>query len=264
MREELFDALRVGIAPIHLIRQRTAEYRAESRLDMPRLIVSRAIDTLGDEPQAEAAAGGHKGLAISSGEASGRQNPYVAPRRGRFGPWLRPGLPEHRSLVDSAVCRRRGPGLERGGMLSHGAVVARELGLPAVVLPHATRLLRDGEEIRVNGRRGWVGKLSEASVAESSAGAAGPDDTSVPRELVPPPPGPKDRAAAKVRNALAVVWTAFLLSVFLFPARWVYQPTMAVLDFVLWPLVRTVGKPGTVAAVASAWRRLAGRCDACK
>jgi phosphohistidine swiveling domain-containing protein len=42
-------------------------------------------------------------------------------------------------------------------MLSHGAVVARELGLPAVVnLPGATRLLRDGVVVTVDGGRGIV------------------------------------------------------------------------------------------------------------
>jgi pyruvate,water dikinase len=46
---------------------------------------------------------------------------------------------------------------ELGGMLSHGAVVARELGLPAVVnLPGATRLLRDGVVVTVDGGRGIV------------------------------------------------------------------------------------------------------------
>ena len=44
--------------------------------------------------------------------------------------------------------------LEQGGMLSHGAVVARELGLPAVVnVPEATRRLRSGEVVTVDGGR---------------------------------------------------------------------------------------------------------------
>ncbi len=53
--------------------------------------------------------------------------------------------------------RARGLVLELGGMLSHGAVVARELGLPAVVnVPEATRVLRDGQSITVDGGRGHV------------------------------------------------------------------------------------------------------------
>ncbi|MGB4071688.1 MAG: PEP-utilizing enzyme, partial [bacterium] len=46
---------------------------------------------------------------------------------------------------------------EAGGMMSHGAVVAREYGLPAVVgVVNATRLIKDGQRIRVNGTEGYV------------------------------------------------------------------------------------------------------------
>ncbi len=46
---------------------------------------------------------------------------------------------------------------EVGGMLSHGAVVARELGVPAVVnVRDATRLLRDGQTVTVDGARGEI------------------------------------------------------------------------------------------------------------
>ena len=42
-------------------------------------------------------------------------------------------------------------------MMSHGAVVAREYGLPAVVgVVNATRLIKDGQRIRVNGTEGYV------------------------------------------------------------------------------------------------------------
>ncbi|MDY7039596.1 MAG: PEP/pyruvate-binding domain-containing protein [Chloroflexota bacterium] len=47
--------------------------------------------------------------------------------------------------------------MERGGQLSHGAVVAREYGLPAVAgIPGITALLRDGDEILVDGMAGTV------------------------------------------------------------------------------------------------------------
>jgi pyruvate,water dikinase len=46
---------------------------------------------------------------------------------------------------------------EVGGLMTHGAVVAREYGLPGVVgVEDATRLLRDGQPIRVNGTDGYV------------------------------------------------------------------------------------------------------------
>jgi rifampicin phosphotransferase len=44
-----------------------------------------------------------------------------------------------------------------GGLMTHAAVIAREYGLPAVVgVEHATRLIRDGQRIRVNGTDGYV------------------------------------------------------------------------------------------------------------
>ncbi len=46
---------------------------------------------------------------------------------------------------------------EAGGPMTHGAVVARESGLPAVVgVPGATRLIGDGRRIRVNGTDGYI------------------------------------------------------------------------------------------------------------
>lgn len=44
-----------------------------------------------------------------------------------------------------------------GGILSHGAIVAREYGIPAVMAaPNATSLLRDGQRVTVDGDRGIV------------------------------------------------------------------------------------------------------------
>jgi pyruvate,water dikinase len=50
---------------------------------------------------------------------------------------------------------------EVGGLMTHGAVIAREYGLPAVVgVEHATQRIRDGQRIRVNGTDGYVEILS--------------------------------------------------------------------------------------------------------
>ena len=46
---------------------------------------------------------------------------------------------------------------EVAGLMTHGAVIAREYGLPAVVgVEHATRLIRDGQRIRVHGTDGYI------------------------------------------------------------------------------------------------------------
>ena len=49
---------------------------------------------------------------------------------------------------------------ESGGVLSHGAILAREYGLPAVAgVPSATTTVQDGERLRVDGDRGVVERL---------------------------------------------------------------------------------------------------------
>ncbi len=46
---------------------------------------------------------------------------------------------------------------EVGGLMTHGAVIAREYGLPAVVgAENATSLIQDGQKIRVNGTEGYI------------------------------------------------------------------------------------------------------------
>ncbi|MBJ7331580.1 MAG: hypothetical protein JHC95_16925 [Solirubrobacteraceae bacterium] len=50
--------------------------------------------------------------------------------------------------------------VERGSHLSHAAVVAREFGIPAVIgVPDITRILRDGERVRIDGDAGTVTRL---------------------------------------------------------------------------------------------------------
>jgi phosphohistidine swiveling domain-containing protein len=47
--------------------------------------------------------------------------------------------------------------MEMGGMMSHGAVVAREYGIPAVVgVPNATDRIATGQRLRVDGSAGSV------------------------------------------------------------------------------------------------------------
>nr|WP_314716532.1 PEP-utilizing enzyme [uncultured Fretibacterium sp.] len=51
---------------------------------------------------------------------------------------------------------------ESGGPLSHGAVTAREMGIPAVMSVRGVLgVLRDGDRVRVDGTRGQVLRLSE-------------------------------------------------------------------------------------------------------
>ena len=59
---------------------------------------------------------------------------------------------------------------ERGGALSHGAIVARELGIPAVAVPGAIAAIADGERIRVDGSRGLLERIGPAVRAHGGDG----------------------------------------------------------------------------------------------
>lgn len=58
----------------------------------------------------------------------------------------------------------RGLIVERGGVLSHGAIVARDFGIPAVVLEGATRLIRDGAMLDLDAHQGMVTVLTGGTV----------------------------------------------------------------------------------------------------
>jgi pyruvate,water dikinase len=55
--------------------------------------------------------------------------------------------------------------MEMGGAMSHGAIVAREYGIPAVVgVPDATELINTGETISVDGTAGTVATASQGNL----------------------------------------------------------------------------------------------------
>jgi pyruvate,water dikinase len=98
------------------------------------------------------------GLAASRGEVTGIARVVMTPQEAasiRPGEILvtratDPGWTPVFSVISAAV-------IEIGSTLSHAAIVAREYGLPAVVnIPQATQLIRDGQQIRVDGSRGRV------------------------------------------------------------------------------------------------------------
>jgi phosphohistidine swiveling domain-containing protein len=70
----------------------------------------------------------------------------------------------------------RGLIVERGGVLSHGAIVARDFGIPAVALEGATRLIPDGAQLELDANRGSILIMPPLSVS------AGPAEVGASRE----------------------------------------------------------------------------------
>jgi pyruvate,water dikinase len=246
-RDELLAALRAGFAPDAPIASRQHEAKLYERLDLQPVISADGVATLG---QVETPANTDRlpAFSISRGTATGPARILTSPTNAGD---LERGYVLVAPSTDPAwtplFINASALVLECGGALSHGAVVAREMGLPAVVLPGATKLLQDGETIIVDGERGAVLRNS-AAPAESAEQDAG--DTHIPAPQLPPPMGPKERTGATWRNAALVAWSVYLGGVFLLPSTWLHDPSLRLLDALFWPLAAALGKPAAVAILA--------------
>jgi len=247
--EQLRDALTTGFAPLHAIDQQRLTRAAESRVTLPHVITETEIETLGE---AVAFAGGDRitAFSISSGVCTGPVRIVFSPTEaGDLGKGYILVCPSTDPNWTPLFVNAAGLIIERGGTLSHGAVVAREMGLPAVVLDGATQLFTDGEVISIDSNSGAV--LRGASDATQTEDAReDPNNLHIPASLIPPPPGASKRRNAKLRNVSLLLWGLYLAAAFLLPAQYVWDPTMRAFDAVLWPLVRDFGKPAAVAIIA--------------
>ena len=256
-RDEVFDSLRVGFAPHHLIEQRQFTYEAEIRLALPRVIDAAAIDRLGEPVEVEMTAGAYQALSISAGSASGPARVlHEATEAGDIGTGYILVCPSTDPAWTPLFINAAGLVLECGGTLSHGAVVAREMGLPAVVLANATQIFRNDEQIEIDGNNGWVGRFHgpEARPRRNAAIEvqrirSDPRISSLPDSSPIRSEGP---ALRRYPGAMlhSEFWVVYLLAFFLLPKAYVHEPSLALMDFLFWPLVLAFGKPGAVAVVA--------------
>jgi phosphohistidine swiveling domain-containing protein len=137
---------------------RKAEHAQHRLLSPPPLIVGHF------DPETPASAAGEtrqrilQGVAVSPGLVTGKarvilqadEAERLQPGEILVAPYTDPGWTPY-FLAAAAVV------VEIGGLLSHGSVVAREYGIPAVVnIPAATRVIKTGQSIRVDGNRGQV------------------------------------------------------------------------------------------------------------
>jgi pyruvate,water dikinase len=152
------DPAKAGLDLGRIAAGRRAAYEHWQRVTAPEVLDADGRPVLA--AQAAPAADGRSlaGVAASSGQVTGAARLVSHPREANR---LRPG--------EILVTRATDPGwtpifavigglvLEVGGLLSHGAIVAREYGLPAVVnVQEATRRIRDGQTVTVDGTRGRV------------------------------------------------------------------------------------------------------------
>ncbi|MCB0983720.1 MAG: hypothetical protein KDB06_03625, partial [Ilumatobacter sp.] len=106
------------------------------------------------------------GLGVSAGSATGRAR-IIMNTEAAFARDIEPGDVLVAPFTDTPWTPLFIPAaavvVETGGMLSHAATVAREFGIPCVVLVHdATRIIREGDLLRVDGAAGTVTVVERA------------------------------------------------------------------------------------------------------
>ncbi|MBV9542746.1 MAG: phosphoenolpyruvate synthase, partial [Chloroflexi bacterium] len=155
--EELRDAVRTQQVDDQLIRQRKDAFRSYQSLTPPRVLTSDGEMVGGSYRRDDLPAGALAGLPVSSGTIEGRARVVLDMAEADLEPgdilvtaYTDPSWTPLFVLIGGLVT-------EVGGLMTHGAVIAREYGLPAVVgVERATRLIRDGQWIRVYGTDGYV------------------------------------------------------------------------------------------------------------
>jgi pyruvate,water dikinase len=162
--EELQDVVRTNRADEQLIRQRKVAFRSYQALTPPRVLTSDGEIVAGTYRRADIPASALVGLAVSAGTAEGRARVILdlADADLEAGdilvtPYTDPSWTPAFIAIEGLVT-------EVGGLMTHGAVIAREYGLPAVVgVEHATQLIPDGQRIRVHGSDGFIEILREGA-----------------------------------------------------------------------------------------------------
>ena len=154
---ELHDVARTNQVDDQLIRQRKDAFRSYQALTPPRVLTSDGEGIAGAYRRDDVPAGALVGLAVSAGTVEGRARVILDMAEAD----LEAGDILVTAYTDPSwspmFVTIKGLVTQVGGLMTHGAVIAREYGLPAVVgVEHATRLIRDGQRIRVNGTDGYV------------------------------------------------------------------------------------------------------------
>ena len=169
---ELMAALRGAAEPhagVAVLSRRRRRFERESRREAPREV---ELHTGSAAAPAERTETGQvlRGLGVSSGTGRGRVSLL---RPGESKPF-EPGDVLVAPVLDAALgplfASAAGVVAEMGGALSHGAVVARELGVPCVVdVRGAMSSLREGEVVLVDGGVGEVRREPAAALREKGA-----------------------------------------------------------------------------------------------
>ncbi|EIN5665065.1 phosphoenolpyruvate synthase [Listeria monocytogenes] len=155
--EELREVVRTGQVDYELINARKHDFATFEKLTPPRILTSDGEMINGEYKRENLPKDAILGLPVSSGTVEGRARVILDMEKA--------DLEDGDILVTAytdpswtpAFVSIKGLVTEVGGLMTHGAVIAREYGLPAVVgVENATTVIKDGQQIRINGTEGYI------------------------------------------------------------------------------------------------------------
>ena len=154
---ELHEVVHTNQVDDELIRRRKEAFGSYQALTPPRVLTSDGEAVAGAYRRDDLPTGALVGLPVSAGTVEGRARVILDMAEAD----LEPGdilVTAHTDPSWSPLfVAITGLVTEVGGLMTHGAVIAREYGLSAVVgVEHATHLIQDGQRIRVNGTDGYI------------------------------------------------------------------------------------------------------------
>ncbi|MCU6709107.1 phosphoenolpyruvate synthase [Paenibacillus sp. J5C_2022] len=140
-----------------MVEERKHQHESNLEREVPRVMTSEGEVLTGKVKGGKAPEGALEGTAVSAGIVEGVARVIMKPEDAQLNageilvaPFTDPGWTP---LFASAV----GLVIEVGGLMSHGSVIAREYGIPAVAgIDNATSVIKDGARIRLNGTEGYV------------------------------------------------------------------------------------------------------------
>jgi rifampicin phosphotransferase len=155
--EELREVVRTHKLDDQIISKQKDEYKFYEKLTPSRVTTSDGEIVAGKYKRENLPAAALVGLPVSSGVIEGRARVILNMEDAA----IEDGDILVTSFTDPGwtplFVSIKGLVTEVGGLMTHGAVIAREYGLPAVVgVENATKLIKDGQRIRVNGTEGYI------------------------------------------------------------------------------------------------------------
>ena len=162
--DELRDVVRTGQADDALIARRRDDFRSFHDITPPRVLTSDGEGLDGAYRRDDVPAGALPGLAVSPGTVEGRARVVLDIADADLEPGDILVTPHTDPSWSPLFVTIAGLVTEVGGLMTHGAVIAREYGIVAVVgVDHATERIHDGQRVRVDGTRGFVEIVADAT-----------------------------------------------------------------------------------------------------